>query len=90
VRKALGLPRAGVAGMGEFMPESASEPSGFVAGVWRPPQMSHREFSARGGKARSEAKRQAVLRNLEKAKAARRARRAKAVDAGGEFPSAMS
>jgi hypothetical protein len=44
--------------------------------VLRPPQVSHREISAKGGRVRSAAKREAVLRNLEKAKAARKARRA--------------
>jgi hypothetical protein len=56
-----------------------TEPSGgFIAvgGVLRTPQLSHREISARGGRAKSAAKREAALRNLEKAKAARAARRA--------------
>jgi hypothetical protein len=57
---------------------TAPEPSGVIAagGVLRPPQVSHREVSARGGRARTAAKIEAVLRNLEKAKAARAARRA--------------
>jgi hypothetical protein len=47
-----------------------------VAGVRQPPQISHREISVRGGRAKTPAKLQAALRNLEKAKAARAARRA--------------
>jgi hypothetical protein len=59
---------------------NASEPSGggFISalGVLRAPQLSHAEISARGGRAKTPAKLQAALRNLEKAKAARAARRA--------------
>jgi hypothetical protein len=59
---------------------TAPEASGglFISapGVLRPAQMSHREISAKGGRAKSAGKREAVLRNLEKAKAARKARRA--------------
>jgi hypothetical protein len=55
-----------------------------------PVQISHAEVSAKGGRARTAAKREAVLRNLEKAKAAREARRAKATSAEGEFPRAIS
>jgi hypothetical protein len=53
------------------------EPSGgyLVAGVLRPQKLTHAEVSAKGGRARSRAKREAVLHNLEKAKEARAARR---------------
>jgi hypothetical protein len=49
---------------------------GFIPAILRPQPVSHREVSAKGGRAKSPAKREAVLRNLEKAKAARAARRA--------------
>jgi hypothetical protein len=48
---------------------------GFIAGgALRPQTLTHMEFSPRRGRVRSAAKRAAVLRNLEKAKAARAAR----------------
>jgi hypothetical protein len=51
---------------------NASEPSGgFLAGggVLPAPQLMHRQISSKGGKAKTPAKLQAVLRNLAKAKA---------------------
>jgi hypothetical protein len=64
--------------MGKIMPNAPEPSGGFLAGgVLRAPQLMHREISARGGRARTPAKLQAVLRNLEKAKAAKEARRAK-------------
>ena len=58
----------------------ASEPSGKIsivaAGVLRPPQPTHAEISRRGGMAKTPAKVAASLRNLERTKAARKARRA--------------
>ena len=70
------------------MPEPSAA---FIApgccGQW---QISHAEVSATGGRARTAAKREAVLGNLEKAKAAREARRANATSAEGEFPRAIS
>jgi hypothetical protein len=64
--------------MGTDVMSNAPEPSGFSAagGVLRPPQLTHREISARGGRAKSAAKITAVLRNLERAKAERARRRA--------------
>jgi hypothetical protein len=58
---------------------SEPEPSGtFIApGVLRPPQVSHQEVSAKGGKAKTPAKLQASMRNLERAREAREARRRK-------------
>jgi hypothetical protein len=51
----------------------ASEQSGRIVApdVLQPPQLSHAEMSAKGGRARSPAKIAASLRNLEKAKAIR-------------------
>jgi hypothetical protein len=52
----------------------ASEPNGegFISpAVLRPVTLSHKEVSRRGGKSKSAAKREASLRNLEKAKAVR-------------------
>ena len=58
----------------EVMPsEPNGEGSGSVPGVIRPPQLSHLEISAKGGRAKSEAKRRASLANLEKAKLVREA-----------------
>jgi hypothetical protein len=52
-----------------------SEPRGgeFVAvpGVVRPPELSHHEISAKGGRARTAAKLEAARRNLAKAKLVR-------------------
>ena len=53
--------------------EPNGEGSGSVPGVIRPPQLSHLEISAKGGRAKSEAKRRASLANLEKAKLVREA-----------------
>jgi hypothetical protein len=63
----------------DVMPTAPEPSGGFIAatGVLRPPQMSHREISAKGGRAKTAAKLEAVMRNLERAKAARAARRAK-------------
>jgi hypothetical protein len=47
-----------------------------VPGVLRPPQPTHADISRRGGLAKSALKREASLRNLERAKAAKAARRA--------------
>ena len=54
-----------------------SEPSeGFInPAVLRPARMGHAEVSRRGGRAKSEAKIAAALRNLAKARVAKEARR---------------
>ena len=46
--------------------EPNGEGSGSVPGVIRPPQLSHLEISAKGGRAKSEAKRRASLANFGK------------------------
>jgi hypothetical protein len=59
-----------------------TDPSGggfiSVPGVLHPKPMLHAEVSRRGGRAKTAAKREACLRNLERAKAAREARCAQA------------
>jgi hypothetical protein len=54
---------------------TAEPGEGFIAGALRP-QMSHREISARGGRSKSPAILAAVLLNLQRAKAAKKARSA--------------
>ena len=78
----LALPRFGAVEYGNVMPNAPEPSGGFIAaaassGVLRSsPQLMHREFSSKSGKAKTPAKLQASLRNLAKAKAARAARRA--------------
>jgi hypothetical protein len=62
-------------GREKVMPTGLS--GGFIApGVLLPPpEMSHRAFSAKGGRARTAAKLAASMRNPQKANAAREARR---------------